>query len=83
MCNECITRKHFYCGEPELTELTDLTELTEIVQKYFSCQLMCGYRTAREAFMDTVEIYMRISPQTPEWLAPKRVAEILNPNLVL
>jgi hypothetical protein len=54
-----------------------------MIQKYFNCQLICGYRTAREAFMDTVEVYVRISPQTPSWLAPKKVAEILNPNLVL
>ena len=74
MCDDCITRKHFYCGEPELVEM---------IQKYFNCQLMCGYRTAREAFMDTVEVYVRINPQTPSWLVPKKVAEILNPNLVL
>ena len=33
--------------------------------------------------MDTVKIYKQIRPGTPDWLVPKKVAEILNPNLVL
>jgi len=53
------------------------------VQRYFHCQLSCGYRTVPEAFMDTVKIYKQIRPATPDWLVPKKVAEILNPNLVL
>ena len=53
------------------------------MQRYFHCQLRCGYRTAPEAFMDTVKIYGELRPSTPDWLVPKKVAEILNPNLLL
>ena len=30
--------------------------------------------------MDTVKIYKKIRPGTPDWLVPKKVAEILNPT---
>jgi hypothetical protein len=33
--------------------------------------------------MDTVKIYRELRPSTPDWLVPKKVAEILNPNLLL
>ena len=74
MCRQCVISLSHYRGDPDLHEA---------VQRYFHCQLSCGYRTASEAFMDTVKIYKQIRPATPDWLAPKRVAEILNPNLVL
>ena len=57
--------------------------IAEPVQRYFHCQLRCGYHTMPEAFMDTVKIYRELRPSMPNLLAPKKVAEILNPNLVL
>ena len=63
-----------YCGDPNLPEA---------IQRYFHCRLSCGYRTVSEAFIDTIEIYKQIRPSTPDWVVPKKVAEILNPNLVL
>ena len=74
MCKECVMSLSQYCGDPDLPEA---------VQRYFQCQLSCGYRSVPEAFMDTVKIYKQIRPGTPDWLVPKKVAEILNPNLVL
>ena len=74
MCRQCVISLSNYCGDPDLPEA---------VQRYFHCQLSCGYRTVPEAFMDTVKIYKQIRPATPDWLVPKKVAEILNPNLVL
>ena len=74
MCRQCVISLSHYCGDPDLPET---------VQRYFHCQLRCGYRTVPEAFMDTVKIYKQIRPVTPDWLVPKKVAEILNPNLVL
>ena len=63
-----------YCGDPDLPEA---------VRRYFQCQLSYGCRSVPEAFMDTVKIYKQIRTATPDWLVPKKVAEILNPNLVL
>ena len=57
--------------------------IAEAVQRYFHCQLRCGYHTMPEAFMDTVKIYRELRPSTPDLLVPKKVAEILNPNLLL
>ena len=74
MCRQCVNDAAHYCGSPDLHEA---------VQCYFHCQLRCGYRTAPEAFMDTVKIYKELRPSTPDWLVPKKVAEILNPNLLL
>ena len=74
MCRQCVISLSHYCGDPDLPEA---------VQRYFHCQLSRGYRTVPEAFMDTVKIYKQIRPATPDWLVPKKVAEILNPNLVL
>ena len=74
MCRQCVICLSHYCGDPDLPKA---------VQRYFHCRLSCGYRTVPEAFMDTVKIYKQIRPATPDWLVPKKVAEILNPNLVL
>lgn len=74
MCKSCLKKKYFYCDDPELAET---------VQKFFHCQIRCNFRNAKEAFMDTVEIYRELRPSTPAWIAPRLVAEILTPNLVL
>ena len=57
--------------------------IAEAVQRYLHCQLRCGYHTMPKAFMDTVKIYRELRPSTPDLLVPKKVAEILNPNLLL
>ena len=74
MCRQCVISLSHYCGD---------SNLPEAVQRYFHCQLSCGYRTVPEAFMAPVKIYKQIRQATPDWLVPKKVAEILNPNLVL